>query len=83
MTLQAATLVFALISVVGLWRRRQWGFFSFYAFAVLFFILFGNSLIPFVPSLLPAEAKFAGVLMLNGLVILVVAFVHWKFSRTA
>lgn len=78
MTLQIATLVFAIGSIVGLWRGRTWGFISFYAFAVLFLFLFGMSLIPFVPSLLPGGAKFAGVIMLNGLAIFAVAFVQWK-----
>ena len=77
--LSLATFVLALASVAGLWNGRSWGFIAFYAFAILFTLLFGASLIPFVPLLLPVGARFAGVLVLNALVVALVAFLHWKY----
>jgi hypothetical protein len=74
--LMLATLALALAGVVGLWRTRRWGFVAFYPFAVLFTLVFGASLVPFVPVLLPAEARVAGVFAVNGILLALVALVH-------
>jgi len=74
--LMLATLALTLVSVVGMWRARRWGFVAFYPFGVLFTLVFGASLIPFVPLLLPVEARVAGVFAVNGIVLVLVALVH-------
>jgi hypothetical protein len=79
--LTVATLVLALVSVVGMWGARTWGFVAFYPFGVLFTVVFGASLIPFVLLLCPVEARVAGVFVVNGIVLALVALVHWKHPR--
>jgi hypothetical protein len=79
--LTLVTLTLALVSAVGMWGTRTWGFVAFYPFGVLFTIVFGASLIPFVLLLLPVEARVAGVFVVNGIVLALVAFVHWKRPR--
>jgi len=71
-------LALALASSVGMWRQRAWGFAAFYVFIVLFTFLFGASLIPFVPQLLPAGTRIVAVLAVNGIVLALVALVHWR-----
>ena len=68
----------ALASVAGMWCARPWGFIAFYPFGVLFTIVFGASLIPFVPLFLPEEVRTTGVFVINGVVLAAVALVHWK-----
>ena len=79
--LTLATLALALVSVVGMWGARTWGFIAFYPFGVLFTVVFGASLIPFVPLLLPVEARVAGVIVVNGIALALVVLVHWKHPR--
>jgi len=73
-----ATFALALVSVAGMWGARVWGFVAFYPFGVLFTVVFGASLIPFVPLLLPAEARVACVIVVNSIVLALAALVHWK-----
>ena len=73
--LTLATLVPGLISVIGLWRARTWGFVAFYLFGILLTPLFGVSLIPFVLIWLPLEARVAGLFVINGIVLALVALV--------
>lgn len=70
------TLALALASSVGMWNARAWGFIAFYVFGVLFTFVFGASLIPFVPLLLPAGTRIVAVLVINGIVLALVAMVH-------
>ena len=79
--LTLATFALALVSAVGMWGARIWGFVAFYPFGVLFTVVFGASLIPFVLLLLPVEARVAGVFVINGIVLALVALVHWKHPR--
>ena len=76
--LTLATLVPGLASVVGLWRVQTWGFVAFYLFGVLLTVLFGVSLIPFVLLWLPMEGRVAGLFAINGIVLTLVALVHWR-----
>lgn len=73
-----ATVALGLLSVVGIWKARKWGFVAFYPLVVRLPVLLGMSLIPFVPSLLPVDAQFTGVIFLNAAVLLLVATLHWK-----
>ena len=73
------TLALALASVAGLWTGRRWGFLVFYPFGVLFTVLFGATLIPFVAMLIPVEARVAGVFVVNAIVLALVAIVHRKY----
>jgi hypothetical protein len=77
-----AILVLALISAVGLWRCRWWGFVAFYGYGVTSTLLLGSALIPFVIGLAPAEARVEGVIALNAIAISAVAFLHWRHSNS-
>lgn len=74
--LMVMTMALALATVAGLWTARRWGFLAFYPFGVLFTILFGASLIPFVALLVPVEARVAGVIAVNAAVLVLVAVLH-------
>jgi hypothetical protein len=75
------TVALALASAAGIWGVRTWGFLAFYPFAVLFTVMYGSSLIPFVSLLFPMEARVAGVFVINGIVLALVALLHWKRPR--
>lgn len=76
-----AMLALALASVAGMWANRKWGFAAFYPFGVLFTFVLGSSLIPFLPLLLPVQVRIASVFVVNGIVLALVALVHWKHPR--
>jgi hypothetical protein len=76
-----ATFALALASAAGLWRGRRWGFVAFYVFVVLFTLLFGAALIPYVTLLIPVEAQVAAVLTINGIALVAVAVLQWKRPR--
>lgn len=79
--LPPAILVLGLASAAGLWRGRPWGFFAFYAFAIAATIVLGVSLIPYLPSILPAALRAAGVLLVNGILLVLVALLHRESPR--
>jgi len=70
--LTLATLAFGLTSVFGIWETREWSFFAFYPFGALFTVLLGASFNPFVTLLLLVDGRVAGVIVLNGAVLLLV-----------
>ena len=74
------TFALALTSVAGLWRARWWGVAAFYPFAALFTLVFGASLIPFVVLALPVEARVVGVFVINAIVLVLGALVHWTHA---
>jgi len=76
--LMVAMFVFGLASVAGLWGARKWGLIAFYPFVVLFTVLLGASMVPFVTQLLPVDARIYGVLIMNGSLLVLVALLHWK-----
>ena len=81
--LTLATFASAVVSAVGMWGDRTWGFVTFYFFGVMFTVLFGASLIPFILLLLPVESRFAGVFVINGIVLVAVVLLHWKRPGSA
>ena len=72
------TLLSGTVAVAGLWLGRRVGFYCFYLYGVLATLLLGVSLIPFLPQLIPPEARLYGVLAINVIVLAVVAVLHLK-----
>lgn len=79
--LPPAILVLGLASAAGLWRGRPWGFLAFYPFAIAATFVLGLSLIPYLPSILPAALRAAGVLVVNGVLLVLVALLHRESPR--
>ena len=79
----AGLLYFALgaASITGIWMGRSWGFFSFYAHVILGTVVFGISVVPFLPALLPPEARLWVVLGVNLLAVAVIGAVQWRLAR--
>lgn len=75
------TLVLSIVAVLGLWGPHKWGFFAFYAFSILFTIVFGASLVPFIGHLIPMDAQVVTVITLNAFVVALVVLIHWKSPR--
>jgi hypothetical protein len=73
--------IFGVLSVIGLWRHRHWGFYAFYAHLVLGTLLFGVSFIPFLPAALPHEMRIWGVIAINLLALFAVAAVHRQIAK--
>ncbi len=78
-----SVLALAIIAIAGLWRCRWWGFLAFYGYGVATTLLLGSALIPFVIALAPANARVEGVIALNAVTLVAVAFLQWRYSRTA
>ncbi len=76
-----AVLALALVSIAGLWLGRWWGFLAFYGYGVTSTLLLGNALIPFVVRLAPADARAEGVIAVNAVALLAVAFLQWKGTK--
>jgi len=73
--------VFGVLSVIGMWRHRPWGFYAFYAHLVLGTLLFGVSFIPFLPAALPHEMRIWGVIVINLFALFSVAAVHRQIAK--
>lgn len=78
-----SVLALAIIAIAGLWRCRWWGFLAFYGYGFATTLLLGNALIPFVIALAPADARVAGVIALNAVALVAVAFLQWRYSKSA
>ena len=73
--------IFGVLSVIGMWQHRPWGFYSFYAHLVLGTLLLGVSYIPFLPAVLPIDVRAWGVIAINLLALFAVAAVHRQIVK--
>jgi len=74
-------LAMAIISIVGVWRGRWWGFVAFYGYAITSTPLLGSAVIPFVMIVVPTDARVVTVIGLNALSVVAVAFLQWQHSK--
>lgn len=74
-------LIMLLASSIGLYLKKTWGFIIFYSSALLATIGFSVSLIPFITSLFPFEARPWIMISLNSIVLLFVIWRHLMHSQ--
>ena len=74
-------LAMAIISIVGVWRGRWWGFVAFYGYAITSTPLLGSAVIPFVMIVVPTDARVVTVIGLNALSVVAVGFLQWQHSK--
>lgn len=77
-TAALAVLVLALMSVVGLWGARKWGFVVFYLYVVSLMVMFGVLWLPIDLHFLTSVTGLWGGFWVNGTVVALIAFAHWK-----
>ena len=74
-------LIMLLASAIGLYLKKTWGFIVFYPSVLLTTIGFSLSLIPFITSLFPFEARPWIMISLNSIVLLFVIWRHIMHSQ--
>lgn len=72
------TFAAGLVSVLGLWSGRGWGFFAYYGFALAYTFLLASLLVPFIAQFLPDGARTVGVLAINALMLALAVYAHLK-----
>ena len=70
-----------LISAIGLYLHKTWGFFFFYPAILLTTIGFSISIIPFVTSIFPMAMRPWIVITINSIFLLIAIWTHWTKSK--
>ncbi|MBT4888277.1 MAG: hypothetical protein HON65_01825 [Rhodospirillales bacterium] len=73
--------IFACFAIVGMWFLRLWGYISFYLYVILGTYLMGFSILPFIPTVFPLEAKFWPVMIINLLSVILVGWINWNIVK--
>lgn len=80
-TMGVLFLLLNVVAALGMYLTKWWGFVGAYVAILFSSLFFSTSYVPFVGELLPEQARFASLAVINLLVIAYVIYLNWSYPR--